>query len=68
MLICIRPEFSFISFLALAPLMDATSIAFGNALIRKYPEEPTLNWIFYQESLVRNILIGAMKPQFLFQK
>ena len=49
MLICIRPEFSYLSLLALAPLLNAVSIAFGNALICKYPEEPTLNWVFYQE-------------------
>ena len=48
MLICIRPQFNFISLLALAPLLDAISIAFGNALIRRFPEEPTMNWVFYQ--------------------
>ena len=46
MLICIRPQFDFIFLLSLAPLLDAISIAFGNALIRRYPEEPTLNWVF----------------------
>ena len=51
MLICIRPEFSYFSFLALAPLLDAVSVAFGSTLIRKYPKEPTLNWIFYQEMI-----------------
>ena len=51
MLICIRPEFSYLSLLALAPLLDAVSVAFGSTLIRKYPEEPTLNWIFYQEMI-----------------
>ena len=49
MLICIRPEFSYLSLLALAPLLDAVSVVFGSALKRKYLEEPTLNWIFNQE-------------------
>ena len=51
MLICIRPEFSYLSLLALAPLLDAVSVVFGSTWIRKYPEEPTLNWIFYQEMI-----------------
>ena len=63
MLICIRPQFNFISLLALAPLLDAISIAFGNALIRRFPEEPTMNWVFYQEAL--GFLSGIILWMFL---
>ena len=63
MLICIRPQFDFIFLLSLAPLLDAVSIAFGNALIRRYPEEPTLNWVFYQEAL--GFLTGVSVWMFL---
>ena len=63
MLICIRPQFDFIFLLSLAPILDAISIAFGNALIRRYPEEPTLNWVFYQETL--GFLTGVSVWMFL---
>ena len=51
MLICIRPEFSYLFLLGPGAPARCLSVAFGSTLMRKYPEEPTLNWIFYQEMI-----------------
>lgn len=57
--ICLRPGWDEFSWFLLAPLGSALSIAWGNAMIRRYPSEPALRWVFYQET-VGAVIAGVL--------
>jgi drug/metabolite transporter (DMT)-like permease len=50
-LICVRPGVDGFNLFALAPVLMALAIATGSAFVRRYPQEATSRWVFFQECI-----------------